>query len=552
MLVYGDRARTVEPRRALGGIADLLAASDCDRLTRALIEAGELAQGLADAEFDAIGCDDLSDNQTAAMSLCVAIARRLLGEARGEVARAALAALLDRPLPPFVRCKTPEGYAFYAVYPDAYALAASEQGWPGRPMVIGLRSIGTSLAAMVAAATGGEALTVRPTGPPFERRLRVSERLTARLMAHSGPFAIVDEGPGLSGSSFGCVADVLRSMGIAADRVVFMPSHRGGPGPEASVRHRAMWAGAGRAVRTLDDLTARDPLPGWFADEVGTAVVAEDLSAGGWRRDWPEDRRPPAVVAMERRKVRFRTASGRYVARFAGLGGEGAAKFARAQRLHAAGFGPQPIALRRGFLLERWVDGPDPDIGSDRAGFLRRLAGYLAFRGAHFPAAAEAGADLPALREMAAANVTALCGPGAAGRIGALLEGLERRQPGLVRVHVDGRLHPWEWRLGPAGLCKLDGLDHSCGHDLVGAQPIAWDVAGAAVEFDLTPVETAGLALRAGADDGQVFPLMAAYAAFQGGLWSSAGRGSDDAEAERLEVRRRRYRATLHRLASAG
>jgi hypothetical protein len=549
MLVYGDRSRTVEPRPALAAIADLLAGGDRDGLTRALIEAGELAQGLADAEHEAVGQDDLSDTQDAAMSLCVAIARRLLKDPRGGAAPAALTELRDRSLPVSVRCKTPEGYAFYAVYPDAYARAASEHAWPARPLVIGLRSIGTSLAAMVAAATDGEAFTVRPTGPPFARRLRVSERLRARLAAHGGPFAIVDEGPGLSGSSFGCVADLLDSLGVAEDRMVFMPSHAGDVGPQASARHRGRWGRARRLVKTLDDLTARDPLPGWFADEVGSALISEDLSGGVWRRDWPEEARPPAIPAMERRKVRFRTASGRYVARFAGLAGEGAAKLERARTLHAAGFGPEPIALSRGFLLERWVDGDRLDAGLDRSAFLRQLADYLALRAARFPASLEEGAGLPALRAMAATNAAALCGPAIAGRIDRLLAGLERQRPDLRPVHVDARLHPWEWRLGPQGLCKLDGLDHSCGHDLVGAQPIAWDVAGAAVEFGLTPDETQDLTRRLDVDVDHVPPLSAAYAAFQGALWSTAGEDRDAAEAGRLEARRRMCRAALRRLA---
>jgi hypothetical protein len=32
---------------------------------------------------------------------------------------------------------------------------------------------------------------------------------------------------------------------------------------------------------------------------------------------------------------------------------------------------------------------------------------------------------------------------------------------------------------------KTDALDHAFGHDLVGCQDVAWDLAGAAVEFDL-------------------------------------------------------------------
>ena len=60
---------------------------------------------------------------------------------------------------------------------------------------------------------------------------------------------------------------------------------------------------------------------------------------------------PPVIAFQERRKFRLTTDSGVYLARFAGLGGIGEAKLARARALAAASFAPAPIALRRGFLL---------------------------------------------------------------------------------------------------------------------------------------------------------------------------------------------------------
>lgn len=544
MLVFGDRSRRVGPRRALDAITGLLAGRSRDQLTRALIEAGELAQGLADLEFQAAGCDDPSDLQAQSMRLATAIAGSLLNEARCDAGFAAAAALAARALPDWVSCKTPEGYAFYAVYPEAYAAAAAAHRWQGRPLVIGVRSIGASLAAVVAAATGGQALTLRPTGPPFCREVRISDGLRASLTAHPGPFAVVDEGPGLSGSSFGCVADLLEELGVAADRIVFMPSHAGDLGPHASSRHRARWARARRLVRTLDDLAACDRLPAWFEADVGPAKVAHDLSAGGWRRRWPADACPPVLPAFERRKVRFRTAAGDYVARFAGLGGAGEAKLERARVLHAAGFAPEPIALRRGFLLERWVEGRPCAFGRDRSGFVRRLGAYLALRRGQFAARAEEGADMATLRGMAVLNAGELCGPVTADGVEHLTRTLERAD--LRPVHVDARLHPWEWREGPLGAVKLDGLDHSCGHDLIGAQDIAWDVAGASVEFGLSADEARGLATWASADPEHVRPLAACYAAFQAGLWSLAGAAGEP------EIRRRDvYRAALNRLAAS-
>src|SRR5690606_31149572 len=168
-----------------------------------------------------------------------------------DQALAALAAVA--PAGP-VRCKQAEGFAHYAVYPEAYIEAAGALRGAA-PLVIGIRSIGVTLGAAVAAASDAAGfVTVRPHGHPFDRRVSVSESLRRRLAAHRGCFAVVDEGPGLSGSSFGAVADLLSDLGVGEGRIVFMPSHGGAPGRAASERHRARWARARRRFRTLDHL----------------------------------------------------------------------------------------------------------------------------------------------------------------------------------------------------------------------------------------------------------------------------------------------------------
>src|SRR5688572_20998913 len=127
MRVYGDHWRTVRPRERLAELARTLQEPDAaddrrERLNRALIAAGELAQGIADADLDESGVDHPTAGQTSAMTLCIAIARRL--SRRDTDARQELLALAGHPLPAEVRCKLAEGYAFYAVLPDAYASAA--------------------------------------------------------------------------------------------------------------------------------------------------------------------------------------------------------------------------------------------------------------------------------------------------------------------------------------------------------------------------------------------------------------------------------------------
>jgi len=183
-----------------------------------------------------------------------------------------LAALPDR-----VELRVPEGFAFYAVYPEAYVDAARRLTLEGPPQVIGIRSIGTTLGAVVAAALGAAPPgTLRPFGDPFDRHIAMSSELERDLLKGDAHYVIVDEGPGQSGSSFGAVADWLQEHGVALDRIAFIPSHAGSPGPQASATHLRLWHSAQRSVGTFrDDLPHllqqwAEPLLGSDAD-VGTA-----------------------------------------------------------------------------------------------------------------------------------------------------------------------------------------------------------------------------------------------------------------------------------------
>lgn len=547
MWVYGDRSRRLKPRTALRALTAVLREVESgvpgparhDRLADAFLQASALAQGIADAEFDARGCDAPSPAQDAAQALLLALARKLAASAwsgfavTGPPTSAELMALALAPLPEEVATTTPEGYACYAVYPEAYLKAAAETRWESPPLVIGIRSIGAGLAALVAvAANAAEVVTVRPTGHPFRRELRLAEPLRARLAAHTGPFAVVDEGPGLSGSSFGAVADLLDELGVPAERIVFLPSHAGDLGPEAQPAHRARWASATKRPATFEGLLDDEPLAGWFEDLTGPIGKIEDLSGGAWARGQPDA--PPIHAALERRKFRLTSDRGVWLARFAGLGALGEAKLGRARTLARAGVAPEPLGLRRGFLIERWIDGA-PGLPAERGSMIEHVGRYLGLRAIAFPADAGDGAALEDLAEMARTNLAEL--------------GLDpARVPApppqdTVRpVHVDARLHRWEWLTTADGqLIKTDALDHSAGHDLVGCQDVAWDVAGARLELGLDAAETALLgAAVAGVCDRPVDAALldfyaVAYPAFQAGLWSLAGDAAQVA----------RYRAAL-------
>jgi hypothetical protein len=567
MLVYGDRARTVAPgsvildlERSLGAARETGGLARLDLCTRALIAAGELAQGVADDAFAASGEDGCSPATEATMALAVAVAGDLLAAAgQPTVPRAdmtaALAAVRRLALPADIRCKTPEGYAFYAVYPEDYAVAAAAAADRAPALVIGLRSIGTSLAAAVGARLCCPALSLRPSGHPFRRHLRVSAPVRQRLASHAGQFIVVDEGPGLSGSSFGAAADLLEDLGVPLGRILFLTGHASELGPRASPAHRARWARS-RRVAATGQATART-VQAWFGDVAGPVPRVEDLSGGQWRHDLPEAAWPPAAPVAERLKFRLVCRDGRLVARFAGLGSTGEEKLAVARSLHGAGFAPEPLALRRGFLLERWVDGTRLDQAEARSeGFLGHIGRYLGFRARVLPANVDDGASLAELGRMACANAVEMGGPALGRQVEAQLA--RAGEPTMVPVRIDGRLHAWEWlRLPDGRYLKTDALDHAVAHDLVGCQDIAWDIAGAAVEFDLDEAETEALRAAVSAGAGRevsrqaVAAFRICYPAFQGGLWSMTGE-SEMAGAARVEVRQLEYLAALRQAVDLG
>jgi len=573
VLVYGDAPRREDPRDKLGAIGAALrglpaAAPGIARhqgLVGALIEAGELAQGLADAAFAERGEDAPSPAADAAMALVTGIAGAVWGSWQSGFARLGHlpAAEIAAPLPPVVSSKRAEGFAHYAVYPEAYAAAAAALP-PGPLRVIGLRSIGTTLGGMVAASrAAGPAVTLRPVGHPFRRELRLSPELAGSLLADPAAiFAVVDEGPGLSGSSFGAVLDTLAAHGVAEGRVHLLPGHGGGPGPRAEAAQRARWERVARHPASFEHLLlgpgAR--LLGWAEGLLGPAEAPlEDVSGGGWRRlRFRDPARWPAVHPyLERRKFLHRAGGQTWLLKFVGLGRHGAEAAARARLLREAGFVPEVAGLLHGFLAERWEDQARPldPGGCDRAALVEHLARYLGFRARRMPAGAAEGASLGTLWEMARHNAAEALGDATAGRLDAWrprLPGLERL---VRRVWTDNRMQPWEWLVLPGGgLLKADAADHAAAHDLVGCQDIAWDVAGAAVELGLTRAERDRLRAGMGGVDAALLRFMSAcYPAFQLGLNSMAADAwGGGEEAARARAAAGRYAEALERALDEG
>jgi hypothetical protein len=571
VIVYGDHRVIRAPRAAISALRDQLTAVAAmtgglarhAALVSALIDAAAIAQGVADAALAAVGVDAPTDAGDAAMDAVMAIAHAVARSWQAHVHAPLDLRPLDRMLAAdlgeTIELSRPEGYCFYALYPEAYLVASVRERLrrPGPRHVIGIRSIGTGLAAMVAVGAGApRPTTVRPRGHPFDRRIDPAPALVERWRADpEAVIAVADEGPGLSGSSFGAVADVLEACGVDHDHLELYPSHGGDVGPEAPARHRARWSLVRRPVVDVDQLLldpAAPRLATWVADRVGPLTAPlEDISGGRWRAHHYRDQAswPPACVHQERRKLLATTSDATWLVKFVGLGRHGEHATARARELAAAGFGCEVAGLCHGFLVERWRSEARP---LSRAPVERRIlidavGRYLAFRARHF-AAAEPGSSLSRLVDMAAHNRGRALGVAvAAGRWRSMAVELE---PAVVAIETDNRLHAWEWlTVAGAHVVKTDAVDHHADHDLVGCQDVAWDVAAARIELGLSPNEGRRLAAVVEHESGRALvPGLLAlaawcYPAFQLGRYAMAAAATADRdEVCRLRDAEARYR----------
>src|SRR5436305_12375157 len=80
-------------------------------------------------------------------------------------------------------------------------------------------------------------------------------------------------------------------------------------------------------------------------------------------------------------------------------------------------------------------------------------------------------------------------------RRAAVIDNLARGVPRASgpAVAIDGRLLPHEWIADGDRLLKVDALDHHADDFFPGCRDIAWDVAGAIVEFDMATAAEAAL-----------------------------------------------------------
>ncbi len=187
-------------------------------------------------------------------------------------------------------------------------------------------------------------------------------------------WAIVDEGPGLSGSSFTAVADRLVESGTPLDHLVLFPSHANPPGAMADEDRRRFWSRVPRRVTSFETLIGpaagrRRGLAAWVGDVTGDPECElVDIAGGLWRgHRYKNEPEWPAVDRQnERRKYLVASARGSFLLKFTGLGAFGREKMARAEAMAAAGFTLEPMAWRHGFLVEPWRADASPMVWPNR------------------------------------------------------------------------------------------------------------------------------------------------------------------------------------------
>jgi hypothetical protein len=528
MLVFRPGRRARSGNALLRALPPLLRDLDVSVLVpgvslEALLRCGELECGLADMD---------SPDAATVVAATDTLTEMLLGVSPAVSISQLIGRLTCIGPPEQITVSAPEGFAYYALHPLRYAeLAGALPLASSTVAVVGIRSIGTTLSAMVAAALrrrglAAERITVRPQGHPFDRRTEFSfgHRLwLAAQRARRAEFLVVDEGPGLSGSSFLSVGDALLQAGVPRNSITFLCAARPDP-----CRLRARDA----ARRWPEFRSYAIPQPAAPDD------AAADLSGGLWRRqlfdlacDWPA-----SWVTMERAK--FLSRDGHQFFKFEGLGHYGAKVAERAGTLAGAGFAPAVKNAGDGYLAYARKSAFPATRMDLCPALLDRLAQYCAFRTSAF---LESSVNAEELSAMAAWNLHEEFGvpyePGSAK--------LEIALP----VLADGRMQPHEWLLTKHGILKVDGASHGDDHFFPGPADIAWDLAGAIVEWDLGQGAADYLVSRyadlSGDHPQRRLPAwLQAYTVFRLGYCKMAAETlAGTAEEERLLRDYRRYRA---------
>ncbi len=543
-LIFRDSRRILHAAELLSGLrAELLRITSQalqDDLIACLLRAGELETALSDGPASLAACQQaalLTNLFADGLVHCDSSDHALDGR---RLVSSALAILDQIHHSRTLSVSIPEGFAYYAIHPLDYAdLAQRVTIDSPSALVVGVRSIGTTLSAVAAAklrqlGVAAERMTVRPVGNPYDRicQFESMQRTTiGRELAGGADFLVCDEGPGRSRSSLLSVAEAMEREGVPRSRIVVLCAYE----PDVS------------------KLCAPDAVQRWGRYRVASAGMTrrlpadaeEYLGGGGWRRKFIPADDPWPAVWPELERLRYGSANGRTLLTFEGHGHYGAAVRDRNQALADAEFGPAHFGQEAGFGRQLVRQGIATQAKDCPAELLTHMAQYCAWRAREF---AVADADESALETMAQLNFEREFGSAPAGI----------RLPVEYPVVCDGRMMPQEWLRTPDNRClKLDAAIHGDDHFFPGPCDIAWDVAGIVVEWELTAAAREFLLAQyrqVSGDDVslRVHSYELAYATFRM-AWSrmAAGSTGDREEEARLLHDYRRYRQFLQTISAS-
>jgi hypothetical protein len=492
----------------------------------ALLLAGEVECALSDCgRATAAQAQQITD--TLALQL-------VAGEDTDQEQLQLLAAVVADDLPERLRVSPPEGFAYYALHPGDFADAIDRLETPGPVGVVGIRSVGTTLSAVALAALksrgiSSSRITVRPRGHPYDRTTQLQEEQVtwARELNRQGArFLVVDEGPGLSGSSFLSSAECLLQEEIGADRITLMGTRGVDPSQLCARDASARWTKfswrqvPSRITRRFEGSTR--------------------LSGGLWRDLLLPDRNQQPACWPEMDTVKYWSRDGHEVYKFEGFGEAGRKVRERASLLYDSGFSARAEDANDGMSSYRFIRGRALTKEALSTEVLDRLAAYCAFREKGFRSDCAANG---LVEEMAFFNYREETG----------------RElpvsPGLFRTHspviCDGRMSPHEWiQCADGRLMKVDGCKDGDDHFLPGPTDIAWDLAGAIVEWDMDRDAAEYLLgkfrAKSGRSTEKVAGFVLAYGIFRASYCKMAWMGTAvEAEKPRLQSRYGFYRMKI-------
>lgn len=500
MLLFGKSRFAVSLAAFAHELGRMVSGTAVPRLDEArewLAFCGQMEQAALDAGAEGKPYAEVTD---AAAALLLDLAGGLPPNDAQSKLQAKLAPLAAFPAAGLATFRVPEGFAWYALYPESYAQTAA--AWAAeeqtrsrtRVLVIGLRSIGTALGAIVAEALRrrGRAvlrLSPRPMGHPFAREVSLGD---AEITGDAA--LIVDEGPGLSGSSMAAAAEALAKRGVAAERIFFLPGHGNGPGNTGGAQARRWWTPERVRVTPLGETRVSGCSLHQRLAKAAEAALGEEIAAVE-ETGFPATSELPRGVlpAFASPEIACRGRSGeRIVWRFGGFAAVDASLLSRAERGEARQkrMAEMGLALKPAGRVEGWIGLRMPRAAVPLRPSSLDMTDRLAL---HIAAASVKPLDA-GLAADGAKRIEAALTIWAEESGGSLSSGLAEDAIAEAPLHLlagDGRLAPCEWvALADAEALKIDATGGDCGHGWAGAQSILWDVAGAIVEWDFDDAQS--------------------------------------------------------------